>query len=335
MPDDPSITVVDPDDDRSLDEWHQVERAATLPERPDAVLPSPRHRVEGLRRPTPYFSRTLLALRDGDTMVGIAELGFALQDNLHLADIQIAVLPSHRRRGLGRRLYDDAAGRCAAAGRTTLIGEAHTTATAFRALDFARALGFSEVHVENHLAMPLPMSADRRAALGDLVSSAPRAAAYEIVTWGDHCPEAFLAGYAAMRTQMQSDVPLGEVALDRVAIDEQRIRSGEEFVARSYGSVVAAVRRRSDGAFCGYSRVLLDHESTVAMQDDTLVMPEARGHRLGLALKLATLDLLLADHPERTSLHTWTAPDNHAMHATNRTFGFEPVEVLHEMQRTI
>ena len=62
------------------------------------------------------------------------------------------------------------------------------------------------------------------------------------------------------------------------------------------------------------------------------MMPEHRGHRLGLLLKLTTLDILRRI-PERTSLHTWTAPDNHAMLRTNIAFGYQPVEQMHEMQR--
>ena len=69
------------------------------------------------------------------------------------------------------------------------------------------------------------------------------------------------------------------------------------------------------------------------MQGDTLVMPDHRGHRLGTILKLATLDLLLRDHPERESVHTWTDPENHAMYRTNLEFGFAVAERMHEMQR--
>ena len=153
------------------------------------------------------------------------------------------------------------------------------------------------------------------------------------MTWGDRCPDQLLGGYTRLRTQMDSDVPLGEIALDPVVFDEGRVRAEEEHLAESHASVVAAVRRLDDGELAGYSRVLLEHGSSVALQDDTLVMPAVRGRRLGLALKLATLDLVERHHPGRTTLHTWTAPDNDAMHRTNLAFGYRPVEVLHEMQR--
>ena len=62
-------------------------------------------------------------------------------------------------------------------------------------------------------------------------------------------------------------------------------------------------------------------------------MPEHRGHRLGTLLKCATLEIAQHAHPERVAIHTDTAIDNHAMQATNRDFGYVPVERLHEMQR--
>jgi GNAT superfamily N-acetyltransferase len=138
-----------------------------------------------------------------------------------------------------------------------------------------------------------------------------------------------------MNSQMSTDVPLGEVDYHPVEYDEHRLRTGEERVAHSYHQVVAAARRRSDGVFGGYSVLYLPHDEEFALQDDTLVMPDHRGHRLGLLLKLGTLDIVQRNHPARTPLHTWTSPDNHAMHRTNLAFGYRPVEQLHEMQRKV
>ncbi len=82
----------------------------------------------------------------------------------------------------------------------------------------------------------------------------------------------------------------------------------------------------------GYSLVYLPRGSDQALQDDTLVMPERRGHRLGLALKLATYAVIAVKHPERATRHTWTDPGNHAMYATNAAFGYRPVERMREVQ---
>ncbi len=104
---------------------------------------------------------------------------------------------------------------------------------------------------------------------------------------------------------------------------------------RAYDQVVAAARRSADGEFGGYSLVFVTHGASEALQDDTLVMPEHRGQRLGLALKHATLGVLSREHPGLTAIHTWTAVDNAPMQRTNRAFGYRPVERMHEMQGTI
>jgi hypothetical protein len=65
------------------------------------------------------------------------------------------------------------------------------------------------------------------------------------------------------------------------------------------------------------------------------VMPEHRGHRLGLSLKRATLAVLSREHPALTALHTWTSVDNAAMQRTNLIFGYRAVERMHQMQGTI
>jgi hypothetical protein len=52
-------------------------------------------------------------------------------------------------------------------------------------------------------------------------------------------------------------------------------------------------------------------------------------------MKLATLEIVRRDHPDRTVIHTWSAVDNAPMQRTNRDFGVVPVERLHEMQKKL
>jgi GNAT superfamily N-acetyltransferase len=122
-----------------------------------------------------------------------------------------------------------------------------------------------------------------------------------------------------------------------IVFDEERLRTQEARTASSYDLLIAAARRADgpdDVTFAGYSKIYLPHGLDYVIQDDTLVMPAHRGHRLGTALKLATLEILLSDHPDRASIHTWAAPENLPMYRTNAALGFRLVERMHEMQRT-
>ena len=320
------IREIDVHDRTQLTAWFDVEAEAIAHDRPHAVSRTFDALVTQVTRPQRVPRVHLLAAYDGERIVGIAELGYSLQDNPHLADLEVTVRPAHRRRGIGRALYGEASARRREAGRTSACAEVNLVGDLDGPLLFARAMGGQSVHEEDHLMLELPLADERVSELTAKVVSD-----YDIVTWQGRCPDELIDAYAEMRTQMNQDVPVGELDWEAVVMTPERIRAGEERLAKSYDILVAAARR-ADGVLGGYSLVFVAHQSTQVLQDDTLVMPEHRGHRLGLALKLATYAVIVAEHPERTTMHTWTDPENHAMHATNTAFGYRPVERMHEVQ---
>src|SRR3546814_14444245 len=82
-----------------------------------------------------------------------------------------------------------------------------------------------------------------------------------------------------------------------------------------------------------FRSLVLPRGGGLAMQDDTLVMPEHRGRRLGPRLILATLQVLTRNHPERRALHTWTEPEHHSMSRTNTDSGSVARDGQFEVQR--
>ena len=61
----------------------------------------------------------------------------------------------------------------------------------------------------------------------------------------------------------------------------------------------------------------------LALQDETLVVREHRGHRLGMRLKLANLEQLTAVAPEVTTVYSWTHSGNDRMNWVNAQLGFQ------------
>jgi GNAT superfamily N-acetyltransferase len=324
------ISALDVDDDDALRAYWDVEQAAQRAERRHPFLRSLRQLEQQVRRPGPYYERTLLTAYDEGELVGVAEVGWPLGSNEHMAEMEVDVLPGQRRRGIGRALHDEGLRRVRAAGRTTLSGEAHQGGDRpSPSAAFAEAIGFEIGHVEEHHVLELPVPAAMLDGLSDGVSG------YELLTWRDRAPDDLVESYARMRTQLGADIPRGELDSRPVEIDVTKIRAEEQRTAESYRHVVATARRLADGEFGGYTLVFLPHESDEVLQDDTLVMPAHRGHRLGMALKVAVLRLLADEHPERRRIHTWNGVDNTPMQAINRELGFGPVERLLEVQRRI
>jgi GNAT superfamily N-acetyltransferase len=328
------IIEVDPHDEATLRGYFETEQAAMRAGRPDAMLRTWDSLRNTMQNPNPYYRRILLVAVDGDRPIGTAEVGGSVTDNERVADLEVTVLPDRRRQGIGRLLHDEGVRRARADGRSTVCGEVHVAGAVAdadsAAYAFATALGFESVHLEHHLVLRLPVDGAHLDALRAFVAG--RAEGYAVVTWGNRCPDEYAAAYCAMKTQMSNDVPVGEIEYEPIVYDEPRLRIEETRTARSHDQLLAAARR-SDGTFGGYTQLYLPHGEAAVIQDDTLVMPEHRGHRLGTILKLANLDVLQRDHPDRGSLHTWTDPENHAMYRTNVGFGFTVAERLHEVQR--
>ena len=71
----------------------------------------------------------------------------------------------------------------------------------------------------------------------------------------------------------------------------------------------------------------------VVFQWGTLVLPEHRGHRLGMAVKVANLEQLARLAPERRSVQTMNDEQNPWMVQINKDLGFEIIEEALTMKK--
>lgn len=315
------IEELDPTDAAARTAWHEVMEQAVRADRPHALTTTLAAFEVTATSPSSHCARSWLRAVDDGEVVGVAELELPLTENTDVAWVELQVLPGHRRQGVGRRLWEVLVARARAAGRTRIGGEVSVDVdVAGAAHEFACAMGAVERHREDHLLARLP------------VPGSPVDPAYEVVMWRGRCPEEHRASYLAMRNQMNADVPTGDLDLEPQVLDDARLSASEERLTQAYDVRVAAARRRSDGVFGGYSLLFVPHGTDYGWQDDTLVMPEHRGHRLGAALKAANYADLPADVGH---VHTWTAPDNTAMHRINTALGFRVVERMYEMDVAI
>jgi GNAT superfamily N-acetyltransferase len=331
------IDPLDPAQNAVFLEWHRVlDDVAAEVYGEWRTIYSPkevraRHRLE----PTVEL-RELAAIENGAVM-GTLEIELPLADNRHRAELYVTVRGDRRRRGVGSRLIVAARELAAAAGRTVLGGysEVTTDGDPSAAYGFASHHGFTVAQTELRSDLVLPVPEDRLSELDACVLK--HATEYEVLTFVDGIPEEWLAGRAELARWMSIDVPLGGLDYEEERWDEARVRRSHE-LARAQGrrTFESIACHRATGELVGYTTLHVpEHTPRQALQWDTLVRDDHRGHRLGLALKIANLRALHAELPEVVRVSTWNAQENEPMLRVNRDLGFEVVGRYTEWQKRL
>jgi hypothetical protein len=160
--------------------------------------------------------------------------------------------------------------------------------------------------------------------LAALRGQAERAAAgYSLVSWIGPVPDEFLGQAAALFTAL-GDAPHNPRA-DPETWDAQRVRERiNDPVPRSGTRQYSlAARHDASGELAALTQVTVDlADPGWGHQEITAVIGEHRGHRLGLLVKTAMLELLASAEPQLERISTWNAEANRHMIAVNQTIGF-------------
>lgn len=303
---------------------------------------------------TPDREYVLGVARIGGRIVANARVRIPLRDSLQTAYVQIEVMPRVRRQGIATALLRFAEQQIESRGRSTIMSwsEARADDGADRARQpapvlvpltgagqypadaaaagLALASGFDLVQVERQSVLPLSLL--RSGSGGALIrrqgaeARAVGSGRYELVPWAERCPAGLVHDYAVLRQKMSTDAPLGGFMQEEELWDTGRIRREEEkALAIGASSLVCAVRHRASGQLVGHT-VLERFESqpAVVYQEDTLVLDEHRGNRLGMWLKAANLRRVLDQWPTAQRVYTWNAEENTFMLAVNVALGFRP-----------
>lgn len=275
-------------------------------------------------------------------IVGAAMMDLPLLDNTHMAWASVTVRAAHRRRGLGTALWREVWAATREDGRTTVIADtAHLPAqapaehrvppaTGTGYLDdregptcFARTMGLALMQVERQSTQQLPIPADH---LANLRTRATPAVGpdYDLVQWTGATPPDLVPDYLRLLTAMSTDAPMGDLDYHEEAWDAGRLLEAEQAAERAgRRSLTTAARHLPSGALVGYTQIQLDtYKPQMAHQENTVVLRDHRGHRLGLLLKLANVEQLQRLAPQVRRVHTWNAAENQHMLAVNTALGY-------------
>ena len=186
------------------------------------------------------------------------------------------------------------------------------------------------VDVQRDLRLPVPESA--LAALA--AEAAAHHAAYTLRSWVGPVPDDILDSYAVLVASLPVEAPVGELHLEPEAVDVEHLRDREATLSRQGRTRYNTVALAADGQVAAFTDIVSsEHEGRRAFQWGTLVRRQDRGHRLGLAVKVANLALVQRERPDLTRVTTYNAEVNTHMIGVNQRLGFQPVERLGEFER--
>ncbi|MCX8453208.1 GNAT family N-acetyltransferase [Paenarthrobacter ureafaciens] len=311
----------------------------------------------------PYERQIILVAKVDGKIVGTIDIALPLADNIDLAEFTLDVLPEYQRRGVGRHLLEAAEQLARAEGRTMVLVDTNHPATSLteipedqlipgtgpgfvpvssREVDFAQRAGYTLQHIEQFSSCVLPLDSKL---VADLQAEAEEANAgrYALHHWTDRCPERLLEGVAELENAAgevvhgddEDDEPAG--ADTGMVFDAAVLRETEDAaMAQGRRTVVTAVEHVATGKLVGLTTIsVLAHRQDVVFQDDTLVLQEHRGNKLGLLIKVANMERLSEQFPDARVIYTWNAPENRYLLTVNKQLGFTTAGVTGLWQKEL
>jgi GNAT superfamily N-acetyltransferase len=263
-------------------------------------------------------SETWLARDGAGRPCGWYVITLPQRENRHHAAVSPAVHASRRRAGLGTALVRHAAGRADQYGRTVLTSD---TRDGSPGAAFAAALGARRGTTWSR--RMLDMKAVPAGHLAALRAEAePPARGYSLLSWAGPVPGEWVAAVAAINAAM-ADSPR-DTGHEAQVWDAERVRQDDHRRAvQGWRSYAVAARSLATGELAGLTQVSVDPaEPAWGQQELTAVAGPDRGHRLGLLVKVAMLELLAEREPQLARIVTGNADGNEHMIAINDELGY-------------
>ncbi|XVV12316.1 N-acetyltransferase family protein [Actinoplanes sp. CA-131856] len=316
----------------SPDIAYRIRRAVQAYEVPDIPFMTEKAFKAGILHPPPgLVIERYLGLLDGEP-VGYLELELFQLDNLTNAHIEIEVLPEHRRRGVGRALYELMLERAAAHDRKHIIGS--TVDTRPDGAAFARAMG-AVAGLEDTRSR-LDLTSLDEAHLAELRADAlAYAEGYRTIEWLGVPADDIIDDVAYLEGRLLADAPTGDIAWEPEKIDADRLREDEK-ARQKRGRLSYCAGALQGGKLVAWTAIAGElAQPAHAWQQTTLVDPDHRGHRLGMLVKLANLDNVRRNRPGIQAIDTFNASQNEYMLRINRAIGFRAAGTETEWQHDL
>jgi GNAT superfamily N-acetyltransferase len=332
---DVEIREVDRGDPEALRAAFPVLRAGELHGREGRPFWSEGEFVTLLHTELPDVRRRMFTAHAGDRIVGGAFVMIPLLDNLDKAFVQVIVHPDERGRGVGTALEQHVSEVARTEHRPTVIGEAIVPADqrddhAYRR--FAEARGYALANIEIARVLELPIDDEQLDAWA--AEAEPHHEGYRFETFGGPTPDDLVESFCNLLGLLAAEAPTGDLDFEPEVVTVESLRVREKMLDEQGRTAYTTLAVDGNGDAVADSVLAYSSDDPQnAMQWATLVRPDHRGHRLGLAVKVRNVRALQAEHPETKRIWTQNSEVNAHMVGINEKLGFTPVEVVLEFQR--
>ena len=322
------IQRLDWNDVATADAWYEVYTRAARADLPSAV-PWLRSHIADQYGASLRADGSAWAGIVADRVVCVGMLELPLLDNRHSAALDVYTDPGQRRKGYGSAMATHLERIASAAGRQVTHVDMEyplsvpVDGAGWPGVEFAVAHGYAFGLGEFMRSMVVPVAPDRLAELAD--SARPHHRDYRLEAFEGRVPEEWVADFVALGSRIATDSPTGTLDLEPGSTEIAPFRETEARMLRQGRRIYGAVAVHGERVV-GFTQVSVSpEESELGEQFGTLVDASHRGHRLGLALKVANLRQVQQREPQLASIITWNAGENEPMVAVNDQLGFVPV----------
>lgn len=317
----------------AFEAWYDVYDRGEGEGRPYAVLWQPGEILAKLGHPG---RRKLLfaGLEDG-VVVAIGSLELPLEDNLSSAEVDVAVLPEHRRRGYGTAMLEHLLALARGEGRSRYVAfvsypfDAPADGSADPGTLFLRRHGFDRGIPDVQRVLDLPTAPG----LLDRLAASAAHPDYRVYAFVGPVPEDIVQSYCVLESRIDVEAPTGDMEMEPGTADVAALRNREAAFVAQRRTKVTAVALAGDEVVAYTNIAVPAEEPGRCYQWGTLVMGAHRGRRLGMAVKVANLQLLQQTFPDLRQLVTYNAEVNDHMIGINEALGFRAVERGAQLQR--